>query len=919
MIGFLKRILFRFFYWILRGRGRNTGNEMQEEFWEADFSRPGKTRFDIKSENTYDAYLWKGAAGQALALGLKKSACLAWVESSTHRYADMVLKARLRLEGKGGYAATGIMFRLIDGGTYYLVLLSSKGYFRLDVVRNNTPLALIGWTECGVPFPAAAAELTIIARGAHIALLIGGRWVGEIDDTSIAQGSLGFALACYRAGEAVGPAVGAGPYAAEAFLEYLSVDTRAAALEAALAVWDGPAGGEDSGGGDFGGGAPARGPGPIPRESRLRLAETFAAMGQNAPALTQLKKLWGDSGRGGEDLLLAARLAQALELYDEAEEYIGAAFALSGGDPETPETRASARADTGAEVLASALAEEKAKLLYARGRCAELRDYVTELLTRRQPGVVLLALLAHAYWELGDYPEAGPAYDRAFELDGKNGLLAANAANVYDLLGEKEKALDRCLAAGRSFLGTNNYEDLGTLIPKLLALGPNCGEAHALAGKWAFGIEDWETADVEFNLAETLREKAGEAQDPALCFLKALLLIRESKRREALPLLEEAARLAPDYGLFHFRLAETRYLLDNKPGDPRLRADLERALSLLDPARGDASGTGNDSSAGDDSSAGETWGWANNLAAQLSLAEGDTEAAAKYLERAAEALGERPPVLVNRAVYQYLRGSLEEALAILDTDRELDPEGAMANCAGNLLVRAGQFKEALAWYRRALALAPNNQEFLTNCSSCLIEMGQYGEADTLLARAHNLAPSPAVLELITYVAVKKGEYQRAESACNAALELDSAHVPSLRSLGWLFCTARRWDEAREILGRLEALTLYGEDAERREELRRRILEGTTRLIPCAACGRTWRVPLDPPPVSFLRLVAMPPDEIPAGTCASCGTSYCIGCAKKRLDDQGRFICPGCGKPLKLINEGLKKIVADWAAGAAPDS
>jgi hypothetical protein len=64
---------------------------------------------------------------------------------------------------------------------------------------------------------------------------------------------------------------------------------------------------------------------------------------------------------------------------------------------------------------------------------------------------------------------------------------------------------------------------------------------------------------------------------------------------------------------------------------------------------------------------------------------------------------------------------------------------------------------------------------------------------------------------------------------------------------------------------------------------------------------------------------MPPDELPAGTCAACGTSYCIGCARERLDDRGRFICPVCGRPLKLINEGLKKIVADWAAEALPDA
>ncbi|MDR3147657.1 MAG: tetratricopeptide repeat protein, partial [Treponema sp.] len=864
MIGFLMRVLSRFFRRISQGRRWNTDDdEIREEFWEADFSKPGKTRFDIKSESACDAYPVKTqGASRALGLGLKKTACLAWVEAPAYRYGDMVLKARLRLDCKGGYGAAGIIFHQIDGGTYYMALLSSKGYFRLDLVRNTTPLALIGWTEWGAPCSGAAAELTIITCGGRIILLIDDRWVGELDDSSITQGSLGFALASYEAGQ-----TGLSPpaYVAEAFLEYLAVDTRAVRVEAARAAWD-----------PSGGAPPAdtlpTGKSPVPRESRLRLADTFAAMGHSAPALVQVKKIWESSGREQEDLLLAAQLAQVLERYDEAEEYINAAFARSSGDP------------AGSEAPPAALIEEKAKLLYAQGRPAELRDYITETLKTHTPSVVLLSLLGHALWECGNYREAATAYDSAFERDRNNGLPAANAANVYELLGEGEKSLDRYLAAGRSYLAADNYEDLGTLIPKILSLGRDRWETHALAGKWAFGIEDWESADREFNLAETLRQKVENfatgipAQDPALCFLRGLLLIRQGKRREALPLLEEAARLAPDYGLFRFRLAETRYLLDSKPADPRLRSDLEQALSLL--------------------GSGETWGWANNLAAQLSLAEGNTEAAAAYLEKAAGALGERPPVLVNRAVYQYLCGSLDKALAILD--RGQDSEGLMANCAGNLLVRSGRFEEALPWYQRALSIAPANQEFMTNYSSCLIELGRYGEADTLLARAHNLAPSPAILELITYVAIKKGEYYRAESACNAALELDSAHLSSLRSLGWLFCTTQRWDEARGILARLEALTLSGEDAGRREELRQRILNGTTRLIPCAQCGRTWRVPLDPPPVSFLRLVAMPPDEIPAGTCPSCGTSYCIGCAKEHVDERGRFTCPTCGKALKLI-------------------
>jgi hypothetical protein len=113
------------------------------------------------------------------------------------------------------------------------------------------------------------------------------------------------------------------------------------------------------------------------------------------------------------------------------------------------------------------------------------------------------------------------------------------------------------------------------------------------------------------------------------------------------------------------------------------------------------------------------------------------------------------------------------------------------------------------------------------------------------------------------------------------------------------------------------MDLDEESAARRAELRQKLEDGVTRLIPCASCSRSWRVPRDPPPVPPLRLLAMPPDEIPAGSCPECGKTYCIGCAKQHLDKDGRFVCPTCGRTLKLISEGLKKIAADWAAGAIP--
>jgi tetratricopeptide (TPR) repeat protein len=533
---------------------------------------------------------------------------------------------------------------------------------------------------------------------------------------------------------------------------------------------------------------------------------------------------------------------------------------------------------------------EKARILYHTRRFTELKTFCEEAAARAEENAGLRIFLGHSYWELAEYEKAAAAYDRAFEIDGANGLAAMNAANAWELLGDREKALDRYLKGGRAFLAADNYADLGTVVAKALALGADNREVHALAGKWAFGIEDWKTAKTEFEEAERLRlfpsaEDGPPPPDPAVVFLRGLLLIREGKRAEALPLLEEAAALENGYPLFRFKLAETRFLLTGNAGDPKLRADLDAALSL-DPENG----------------------WAKNLAAQVALARNDLDEAARHLDEAARLLGDSQEVLLNRAELLARQGRLDEALKKL-ASRE---DGPLLNRAGNLLFRAGRFEEADAYYSRAIAASPGNAAFLCNRSSCLIELGRFGEADDILSRAHSLGPTPAILEQIAYVAAKKGEYSRAEAACNAALGLDGGCIPALLTLGALHAARSHWDETAAILRRLDALPVDEAALKRRDELRARLEDATARLIPCAACGRVWRVSKLYEPVKPIRLFAMPPDDLPAGTCPDCGKTWCIGCAKQLTDDTGRFLCPACGRSLKLINEGLKKIVYEWA-------
>jgi len=859
-------------------------DEIVEEKWSADFSRQTHARFDIKSESSYDANLRKNLfySGHSLVLALKRTGCMAWVEIPERRYRDLHITGSIRIDAKGGYGAGGMLFRMVDEKTYYSFLISNRGYFRLDAVRNGMPFPLVGWTE--IPLftgqslaPDKPVDFSIIANGSHIVVFARGRWAAEASDSSISEGTIGFTAVSYEPSSTVGNVppkkADALSCASEVFLESLTIDSRIYEVSELYEKW--------------------RVSSDIDAGARFRLAETFVAINQHSAAMSQLRKAWDTPGhrKSQKELLFAGRLAQSLGRVAEAEGHIKQCLQA---DAESPE---------GKEAVM-----EMAKILHAGERYGELKECCAEALKTKTDDPVLWTFQGHAHWNLKNYKEAAAAYDRAFELDEQSGILAKNAANVYDVMGRKKEALKRYLKAGRAFLKTGNYNDLGVLVPILLSLGGQNQEARSLAGKWAFAVEDWVMADKEFKRAEELRSamKPKPKRDGAQAFLEALILIRAGRRRDALPLLKEAVFLEKDYALFHFRLAETLFLLEDNPDDPPMLTAMDAALSLLQKEEPDSEVSAKKENEGLD-------GWVNNFAAQVALRKGNLDAAAAYLEKAVGVLGDLPAVRVNRAVLFFLRGSLDNALELLEGSKRDDPEGIMANCAGNLLVRAGRLEEADKKYRQALSASPDNVEYLCNRSSCLIELNLYGEADDLLARAHTIAPGPALLEMISFVAVKKGEYPRAEQACRAALEIDPCHAPSLISLGWVLLTLSRHGELGEIIERLDKLELAEDAAKGREELRVRLDDLFHRNIVCASCDHSWRVPKDPPPAPVLRLFAMPPDNLPAGSCLGCGKIYCVGCAKENIDADGRFICPECNRSLKLVNEGLKKIIHDWAA------
>jgi len=433
-------------------RWRRQPVEWMKEKWIADFTKPEKSCFDIKPEISYNAYLEKGLPGGALFLGLKKKNHMAWLETAHRVYVDQIIEAHLRFDNSGGYCATGIMFRVNEQGNYYLALISSKGYFRLDVINNNIPRPLIGWIEAP-GFNDCAANLKIIAQGEHLILFLNGKWIAEAYDSSVSGGHLGFALVAYDEEDA--PQNTEEAYACRAWLDFLSVDSRADAVDAEYKKWNDSI--------------------EIGAESRLRLAESLAALGYFDAAHTQMLKTWKrreeaiksvmatyTETRNRKELLFAARMASQLGHYATAEEYINVCLSMCINRAE--------------ELSACA---EKAKILSAQNKYRDLAAFLPDYIQRMNAEAdntdipPLYALLGHAHWNLKNYKAAAAAWDKAFSLDRNNGLYAASAAKALEQTKKQTEALRYYTDAAQCFLRQKDYAELEALIPKLLAAGKN--------------------------------------------------------------------------------------------------------------------------------------------------------------------------------------------------------------------------------------------------------------------------------------------------------------------------------------------------------------------------------------------------------------------------------------------------------------
>ena len=778
------------------------------------------------AEENYSAAYERGA----YVLTLRRESFFAWETLGEDRQAgDFVLEADIELDPANGHSAAGVIFRHVNDENFYSILLSSRGNFRVDLLFNTHPMHLVEWTalpEIDVPSASGAMSrsLRVVGHGSRFIFQVDDEWVAEIEDEVLPSGRIGFAAQNF-----VGTAAGVFR------LRRLAVDSRPMAVEREYLRWSYYV--------------------PVSPLARLRLAETQFTNGAYQAAAVQLRKGLKDrEGTAREHYLLSQSYAR-LSMNADALASIERVLTL---DPSHGEAR-----------------REKANLLYLSNRLLDARDWLRAGLADGgiAPASGIWNLLGNAEYGLGNMEQALEAYRRAIDMQPDLPLFLRNAAHALERLQRREEAVELYLRAARLLFSEEAFDELSLVVPRARALAPENPEIRAMEAKMLYREGKTDEA------FEILRGLEGTGtDDSAVHYLLGIILAARGRRDDALPRLERAASLEPDFPLYQFRLAETMHLLGRDPSEP-----LQRALSLApaDP-------------------------WSNNLAGQLRLEASDPAGALEFLSRAQEAAPEEEDIAVNLSEALSLCGRHAEALEVIEaSDGAPETSARAANQQGNVLTRQREYAQAVRAYETAIRLDPENPTYKENCAAACIEVDMVHRAEELLAQIEPEHPSASIYNLLGNVAVLKGERARAEEAYLAGLARDPGNPDLSVNLAMLHRERGNFDKARDVL--LSVLSSTPGHARARQLLERIRDEREQKLV-CDGCGREWWVPRSLPPQPAIRVRGEPPAGAPAGRCPKCGKLYCIACAAAHVREM-RFYCPHDDEYLKLSEDQLKWLLA----------
>ena len=752
--------------------------EIVEEQWQADFSKPETCRFAAETGDGYTAAFTPpepaGNDAGGITLEAQRKHLYAWTVNPVFRYKDVIIEADIRLpepvkkpdgsdtptDKAGGFAA-GLRFRYISQSTFYALMISDAGWVRLDAVVNSTPMPLLGWVK--IPCSAhpdsdrpdsdhkaetdaqGAYSIKLIANNTTITLLINGHWVACCEDDTIqAAGKIAFAIQNWETYPQV-----------SAQFSRFSLNSVPMTVETAYTEAN-----------EFS---------AVPPDARISLAKTLYAMGRYVPALLQLRAAARLKEPEEADRILAGRIYFAQRMLDEAEREFQSVLEANPSNEE-------AFAELGGIYYRAERYEDLQRLL---------QKVPKPMMTQSS---FLSNLEGHLFHALGKHEEAAEAYRQAFTVNPDQGLFAFHQANeLYDC-GKKPNAVDAYIQAARAFLQQEAYDDLAEVVTILERIAPNDSRTLSITGKYAYAVGRYDDALLKL---KTACKKGSE--DSADWYLYGLLL-KTDEPKEAVKALKKACTLEPEYGLYQFRLAEALYLSNGK-----YQAALEKALAT-DPHNG----------------------WVHNLHALAALSENDIEQAEAAVAEARRLLPDEVSLLVNYLEVQRRKGQLAKCLPLFDIENGTADLAVERNRAAAFHALANAFadddsrEQAQQWYYKALKLDPKNPELLADKAENDYALFLLNEADDGLVKALDIQPSVRIYQLIASISVQKGDYARAEVTLRTGLESFADSSDLHYDLACVYRNTKRFEQAQAQIVQLKQY----ETSERVDALEQALLQDT---------------------------------------------------------------------------------------------
>ena len=552
----------------------------------------------------------------------------------------------------------------------------------------------------------------------------------------------------------------------------------------------------------------------------LVLCGTPAARAQRADPMTALNVEIASAERAlriGERQLAESHFRSALL---EGWMLTGAIAASEGRLADAREAFARAAAAT----ASSRAAEQSLAVVHLQmGEAAEALRILSSLSSLDPRNTPLRRLIAQAYVVSGQPEAALQELEEAHALVPDDLETSFALASGYARVKEKVEAAERLFAEiaakrplpqthvliGRAYRDAGAYDRATRALRRALAMDPRVKHAHYYLGVVALmseGVVRIDEAIGEFQLERKLAP-----DDPLNNLRLGMALVVARREREALPLLEMAARIT------HPAPEAVEYLGRAQLGSGRAAeavTTLQRALDLAAPS-GDASRLGQIHyvramalrQAGRLAEAEAEFSDAQRASA--ARATSDRERLTRYMAEAGDAT-----VVDGVSALPLEAPALEGTSATERAALARQIAGALARTCLNLGVlqaQAERFARAAAFFEQAAAIDPAYPRVQFSLGVAYFNAGQYAKATPPLERAVGTEPQNAeARRMLAMASLDTGDYSRAADLL-AADPLRGADLSLQYTYGLALVRSERGAEAERVFS--ELLAAHGDAPE----------------------------------------------------------------------------------------------------------